>query len=99
MPIYEYECSACHHQFDLRQKISEAPVKQCPHCSQDTVVRLVSAAGFQLKGSGWYATDFKNKGKPPEPSKTTSSDSSGGEASDASTASSSKTSDTKGETD
>lgn len=61
MPIYEYECSNCHQQFDLLQKISDEPAKQCPQCLQDTAVKLVSAAAFQLKGSGWYATDFKNK--------------------------------------
>ena len=64
MPIYEYQCTGCHHQFDLLQKINDEPIKKCPQCSKDTVVRLVSAAGFQLKGTGWYATDFKNKGKP-----------------------------------
>lgn len=63
MPIYEYECKKCHHQFDLMQKISDTPVKQCPKCFEETAVRLVSAAGFQLKGTGWYATDFKNKEK------------------------------------
>ncbi|WP_019217047.1 FmdB family zinc ribbon protein [Legionella tunisiensis] len=63
MPIYEYECTSCHHQFDLMQKISDTPAKQCPRCLENTAVRLVSAAGFQLKGTGWYATDFKNKGK------------------------------------
>lgn len=61
MPIYEYECSNCHQQFDLLQKISDEPTRQCPQCHKDTAVRLVSAAAFQLKGSGWYATDFKNK--------------------------------------
>lgn len=61
MPIYEYECSNCHHTFDLIQKFSDAPITLCPSCSQDTAVRLVSAAGFQLKGTGWYATDFKTK--------------------------------------
>ena len=64
MPIYEYQCTGCHHQFDLLQKINDEPEKKCPQCSKMTAVRLVSAAGFQLKGSGWYATDFKNKGKP-----------------------------------
>jgi putative FmdB family regulatory protein len=63
MPIYEYECTNCHKQFDLMQKISDTPAKQCPQCFKDTAVRLVSAAGFQLKGNGWYATDFKNKSK------------------------------------
>jgi putative FmdB family regulatory protein len=61
MPIYEYECTNCHQQFDVLQKMSEEPVRQCPNCLNDTAIRLVSAAGFQLKGNGWYATDFKNK--------------------------------------
>ena len=61
MPIYEYECTSCHHHFDLIQKINAEPVKQCPMCFNNSVVKLVSAAGFQLKGTGWYATDFKNK--------------------------------------
>ena len=61
MPIYEYQCTSCNHHFDLMQKISDEPVKQCPVCYKDTVVKLISAAGFQLKGTGWYATDFKNK--------------------------------------
>lgn len=64
MPIYEYQCADCHHQFDVLQKISDASPEQCPECSKGHIIRLVSAAGFQLKGSGWYATDFKNKGKP-----------------------------------
>lgn len=64
MPIYEYECTSCHHHFDLMQKIADAPIKQCPQCFENTVLRLISAAGFQLKGSGWYATDFKNGNKP-----------------------------------
>ena len=61
MPIYEYQCTSCHHHFDLMQKISDEPIKQCPECYKDTVIKLISAAGFQLKGTGWYATDFKNK--------------------------------------
>ena len=61
MPIYEYQCTNCHHHFDLMQKISDEPVTQCPQCDNKTVIKLISAAGFQLKGSGWYATDFKNK--------------------------------------
>jgi len=61
MPIYEYQCTSCHHHFDLMQKISEEPVKSCPECHKNTVIKLISAAGFQLKGTGWYATDFKNK--------------------------------------
>lgn len=61
MPIYEYQCTNCHHQFDLMQKVNEEPAKKCPQCSEFSLVKLVSAAGFQLKGTGWYATDFKNK--------------------------------------
>lgn len=66
MPIYEYECANCHHHFDLIQKISDAPTKKCPQCFEDSAVRLISAPGFQLKGSGWYATDFKNDQNKPK---------------------------------
>lgn len=69
MPIYEYECSNCHHQFDAIQKISDDPLKECPECHKETAVKLVSAAGFQLKGTGWYVTDFKNKNTNSTPSK------------------------------
>ena len=61
MPIYEYQCHKCQHQFELLQKISDAPASECPHCHAHNVERLVSAAGFQLKGTGWYVTDFKDK--------------------------------------
>jgi putative FmdB family regulatory protein len=64
MPIYEYRCSQCGHELEVMQKISEAALKRCPSCAADTLVKLVSAAGFQLKGSGWYATDFRGGGKP-----------------------------------
>ena len=66
MPIYEYECTGCHRAFDLLQKISDKPIKTCPHCHEDKAHRLVSAPQFQLKGTGWYATDFKDKGKAPK---------------------------------
>lgn len=59
MPIYEYECTSCKQNVDILQKISDAPRTICPHCNEPTLVKLVSAAGFHLKGSGWYATDFK----------------------------------------
>ncbi len=64
MPIYEYHCTACAHEFEEIQKISEAPITQCPSCHKHKAEKLVSAAGFQLKGSGWYVTDFRDKGKP-----------------------------------
>lgn len=63
MPIYEYQCKNCNHTLDLLQKINDLPAVTCPHCSQDSLVRLVSAAGFQLKGTGWYVTDFRDKPK------------------------------------
>jgi putative FmdB family regulatory protein len=61
MPIYEYRCEACGHQEEFLQKVSEPPLTECPACRKSTFTKLLSAAGFQLKGSGWYATDFKNK--------------------------------------
>ena len=64
MPIYEYRCGACGHELEVLQKLSEAPLSDCPECHNSTLTKLVSAAGFQLKGSGWYATDFKGSGKP-----------------------------------
>src|SRR5258708_5702642 len=63
MPIYEYQCSACGHQLEEIQKISDKPLTDCPKCGQLTLTKLVSAAGFQLKGSGWYLTDYSAKGK------------------------------------
>jgi putative FmdB family regulatory protein len=62
MPIYEYRCSACGYQNDFLQKISEPPLTDCPECGKSALAKQVTAAGFQLKGTGWYATDFKNKG-------------------------------------
>lgn len=66
MPIYEYRCSECGHQEEHLQKVSEAPLAQCPACGKNTYRKLLSAAGFQLKGSGWYATDFKGGAKKTE---------------------------------
>ena len=63
MPIYEYRCTACGHQFEVIQKISEAAPDKCPECHKSKLEKMVSAAGFQLKGSGWYVTDFKNSGQ------------------------------------
>ena len=62
MPIYAYKCSACGHAEDKLQKISDAPLTVCPQCSQATYSKQVTAAGFQLKGSGWYVTDFRSNG-------------------------------------
>ena len=65
MPIYEYRCSACGHELEALQKITESPLVNCPSCRADALTKLVSAAGFQLKGTGWYATDFRNSGAKP----------------------------------
>ena len=65
MPIYEYRCASCGHQQEFLQKVSDAPLTVCPQCGKATFTKMVSAAGFQLKGSGWYATDFKNSGTKP----------------------------------
>ena len=65
MPIYEYRCAACGHQQEFLQKVSDAPLTDCPKCGKPSLSKMLTAAGFQLKGSGWYATDFKNKGSAP----------------------------------
>jgi putative FmdB family regulatory protein len=62
MPIYEYRCATCGYQNEYLQKVSDPLLTECPDCRKPTFNKLVSAAGFQLKGNGWYATDFKNKG-------------------------------------
>ena len=67
MPIYQYRCSSCGHELEALQKLSEAPLLKCPACAADALVKKLSAAGFQLKGSGWYATDFKGSGGKPAP--------------------------------
>ncbi len=62
MPIYEYQCQKCQHSFEVLQKMSESPPDKCPLCGVARVKKLISKVGFQLKGTGWYETDFKNKG-------------------------------------
>lgn len=59
MPIYAYRCSQCGHEKDVLQKMSDAPLTQCPECNTPNFAKQLTAAGFQLKGSGWYQTDFK----------------------------------------
>ena len=63
MPIYEYECESCGHKLEAIQKMSDAPLTDCPECNAPQLKKLVSAAGFRLKGGGWYETDFKSGGK------------------------------------
>lgn len=64
MPIYEYRCDACDHRLEAIQKISDAPLKTCPECGVGALRKLISAAAFVLKGTGWYVTDFRDKDKP-----------------------------------
>ena len=64
MPIYEYRCSVCGYQSEYLQRMSDAPLTDCPECGKRTFNKMVTAAGFHLKGSGWYATDFKTASKP-----------------------------------
>lgn len=66
MPIYAYRCEACGFSKDVLQKVSDAPMTVCPSCGQSAFKKQLTAAGFQLKGTGWYATDFRgnNSGKP-----------------------------------
>jgi putative FmdB family regulatory protein len=65
MPIYEYRCGECGFQKEYMQRMNDAPLTDCPECGKRSFKKLMSAAGFQLKGTGWYATDFKNSGKKP----------------------------------
>lgn len=65
MPIYEYRCSTCGFQKEYLRKVSDPLLSVCPECSKETFGKMLTAAGFQLKGGGWYATDFKNSGARP----------------------------------
>ncbi len=65
MPIYAYKCAACGFAEDVMQKMADAELHVCPQCSKETFSKQLTAAGFQLKGSGYYATDFKQSGSPP----------------------------------
>jgi putative FmdB family regulatory protein len=65
MPIYAYKCASCGHARDVLQKLSDAPLTDCPACGAAAFSKQITAAGFQLKGSGWYATDFRGGSKAP----------------------------------
>lgn len=67
MPIYEYQCQSCGHELEAMQKMSDPVLTECPECHKPGLKKLVSAAGFQLKGGGWYQTDFKGPSKKAEP--------------------------------
>ena len=63
MPIYEYQCQACQHEFETIQKFSDAPLTRCPSCGKNRLKKKISAVAFRLKGGGWYETDFKSGDK------------------------------------
>jgi putative FmdB family regulatory protein len=67
MPIYAYRCATCGHAKDVLQKMSDPLLTVCPSCGASTFVKQVTAAGFQLKGSGWYVTDFRGGDAPAKP--------------------------------
>jgi putative FmdB family regulatory protein len=69
MPIYEYRCSSCGFQNEYLQRVSDPLLTQCPECGKATFNKMVTAAGFHLKGSGWYVTDFKNGAAKPKAGK------------------------------
>lgn len=70
MPIYAYRCEACGFTKDVLQKMSDAPLTECPSCDKSAFKKQLTAAGFQLKGTGWYATDFRNNSASTTPSST-----------------------------
>jgi len=79
MPIYEYRCGACGFQKEFLQRLNDGPLTDCPECGKPALSKLVTAAGFQLKGTGWYATDFKSNGA--KPAKKEKKEESGGKTS------------------
>lgn len=89
MPIYEYRCEACQHELEALQKISDEPLVVCPKCNASALRKQVSAAGFRLKGGGWYETDFKSGSKKNVVSESSSSSSDSGGSSSASSTSAS----------
>lgn len=95
MPIYDYRCNVCGFEKEYLQKLSDPPVTVCPSCGRDTFVKKLTAAGFQLRGSGWYATDFKN----PQPSKQAKADSKTEKEGTASAADKESTAETAGKSD
>lgn len=76
MPIYEYQCKKCGYQFEKIQKMTDEPCRTCPECEADEVQKMVTSPAFQLKGTGWYVTDFRDKQKKPAKPKADSGESS-----------------------
>ena len=69
MPIYEYKCQICDYNLESLQKIADKPLITCPNCGKDQLIKLLSNTNFQLKGTGWYVTDFKDKPQKPDDTK------------------------------
>jgi len=90
MPIYEYRCTECDHRLEKLQRMADDPLKDCPECNKPALKKLVSAAAFKLKGSGWYETDFKGKEKAPSESNKTADASNKDSTSDKKSAKTSK---------
>jgi putative FmdB family regulatory protein len=90
MPLYEYRCESCEHQFEVIRKFSDGPLAVCPKCGAGPVVKLMSSPAFQFKGSGWYITDYarkdKDKGKSDSGSSATKSESTDAKPADTSSA-------------
>ena len=95
MPIYEYRCDNCGHELEAFQKLSEDPLRECPECSKEALIKKVSAAGFRLKGGGWYETDFKSGKKKNVAGGETSTSSSSSSESSSSSSESKKSSSSK----
>ena len=87
MPIYAYKCASCGHAKDVLQKISDPALTECPSCGKPSFAKQLTAAGFQLKGSGWYATDFKGGASAPAASASSEGTSAGSASTETATAS------------
>lgn len=98
MPIYDYQCTSCGHKAEVMHKISAANTEACPECGAETFSKQLSAPSFQLSGSGWYATDFKNGGSKTANKETTGKDASSNEGSGKADSSSEKKSETAAST-
>jgi putative FmdB family regulatory protein len=96
MPIYEYRCENCGHEFDTLQKVSDDALTDCPECAKPALVKKVSAAGFRLKGGGWYETDFKSGKKKNVAGSDSSSSGSSSSSSDSSSSSGSSSDSSSG---
>lgn len=93
VPIYEYRCDDCSHELEALQKLSDPKLTTCPECGNETLTKLVSAAAFVLKGSGWYQTDFRDKDKPEAKSNENGDNSSGESAASSDSQSAAKSGD------